>query len=81
MNDDCKFVVETFPKRLREARKAAGLTQQQVADKLGMTQGAYTNYENQRREPSITMLCRLSRILKRSTDWLFGLKQEEKNHE
>ena len=76
--DDIEFSLKSqfttaFPARLREARKKAGLTQKQVADKLGMTQGAYTQYENQRREPSITTLCRLSRILKQPTDWLLGL--------
>lgn len=63
----------TFSSRLREARKAAGLTQSQVADKLGMSQGGYTQYEQQRREPSLATLAKLSKILKRPTDWLLGL--------
>ena len=31
---------------IRESRKRAGLTQQELADKLGITTGAVSNYEN-----------------------------------
>jgi len=31
---------------IREGRKRAGLTQQELADKLGITTGAVSNYEN-----------------------------------
>ena len=62
-----------FAMRLRQARTAAGLTQTQLANQIGMTQGGYTGYENSVREPSIATLKRLSRILKTPTDWLLGL--------
>lgn len=35
----------TFARRLREARQAAGLTQQQVADACGLTDGAVSAWE------------------------------------
>lgn len=35
----------SFPKRLREARKQAGLTQQALADKVGVTINSISNYE------------------------------------
>ena len=66
-----------FAIRLREARKAKGLTQAQVANQLGMTQGGYTGYENSTREPSIATLKKIARILKRPTDWLLGLEPYE----
>ena len=63
----------TFAVRLRQARKEARLTQAQLAAQIGMTQGGYTQYENAGREPSLSTLAKLSRILKRPTDWLLGL--------
>ena len=33
------------PKQVIEARKSAGLTQQAMADKLGITLGGYQHYE------------------------------------
>ena len=62
-----------FAMRLRQARTAAGLTQTQLANRIGMTQGGYTGYENSIREPSIATLKRISRILNTPTDWLLGL--------
>lgn len=62
-----------FSDRLRQARKEARLTQASLAAKIGMTQGGYTLYENAGREPSLATLAKLSRILKRPTDWLLGL--------
>lgn len=62
-----------FADRLRQARKETNLTQAQLAEKIGMTQGGYTNYENSIREPSIATLKKLARILNKSTDWLLGL--------
>ena len=64
---------DIFAIRLRQARIEAGLTQTNLAEKLGITQGGYTNYENSRCEPSISMLKRLSRILNRSPNWLLDM--------
>lgn len=36
----------TFAKRLREARAAAGITQQQLADSCQLTKGAVSAWEN-----------------------------------
>lgn len=62
-----------FAARLREARKAKGLTQAQIAAKIGISQGSYAQYENMKREPSLQTLAWLSKILERSIDWLLGL--------
>lgn len=67
------FYRERFAKRLKAARKSAGLTQIQLANKLGMTQSGYNPYENSLRDPSLATLSKLSRILNRPTDWLIGL--------
>lgn len=63
----------TFSSRLREARKAAKLTQAQLAERIGMTQGGFSPYETSLGEPPLATLVKLSKVLKRSTDWLLGL--------
>ena len=47
---------------LREHRKASQLTQQQVADALGITRSNYGSYEEGRAEPSIQRLIDLARF-------------------
>lgn len=47
--------------RLRELRKAAGLTQTQVAEKVGVTQGTVAEWENGGCYPSVTKLPELAR--------------------
>lgn len=62
-----------FAARLREARKAKGLTQAQIAAKIGIRPSSYAQYENMKHEPSLQTLAWLSKILERSIDWLLGL--------
>lgn len=71
--DSETFLRRRFATRLRKARAEAGLTQQQLADKIQMSQGGYTQYELARRDPSIPTLIKLSRILNQPSDWLLGL--------
>lgn len=40
-----------FSDRLREARKRSGLTQMQIAEKLGITAQSYSQYETGKRRP------------------------------
>ncbi|MBQ6296149.1 MAG: helix-turn-helix transcriptional regulator [Selenomonadaceae bacterium] len=63
-----------FAARLRQARKAAGLTQAQLAEKTGITQSGYTRYERGINDPSISTLKKLSEILNVSLDWLIGTR-------
>ena len=47
--------------RIKELRKALGLTQQEFAEKIGSVQNTITGYETGRRAPSnqvITLICR-----------------------
>lgn len=48
---------------IREARKRAGLTQQELADRLGVTTGAVSNYENGVSFPKAEMVFGLCEIL------------------
>ena len=59
-----------FCENLKNARKDCGLTQKQVADKLGVVESCYANWEQGRTEPNIDMLRNLCNILKISLDEL-----------
>lgn len=53
-------------------RKANGLTQEVLADKLGITFQAVSKWENEQSLPDITLLPQLADILGTSIDGLFG---------
>lgn len=59
---------ELFCKNLKETRKSCGMTQKQVAEKLGVVESCYANWEQGRTEPSIEMLRKLSEIFSVSID-------------
>ena len=61
-----------FGKRLRESRMARGLTQQRMADAIGVALRSYQCYEQGTREPSLDMLVNLADVLAVPTDYLLG---------
>lgn len=57
--------------RLREARKAKGLSREAVAERLGYKSvGAIQHHENGEREPNIDTLAAYSRIYGVTVDWI-----------
>lgn len=66
-----------FGTRLKNLRKQAGLTQQQLATQLGITKSVVSFYELQERSPSPEVLIKLSAIFHVSTDYLLGLDTRE----
>ena len=70
---------QTMGKRIMALRKAAGLTQEQLAEHLGLSAQAVSKWENDVSSPDISNLPQLAAILGVSTDVLLGTKpQEEK---
>lgn len=61
-----------FCENLKTARKFSGLTQKQVADKLGVVESCYANWEQGRTEPNIEMLRLLCSLFKISLDELIN---------
>lgn len=59
-----------FCKKLREARMARKLTQQKLADAVGLALRSYQCYEQGVREPSLEMLVKLADVLNVPTDYL-----------
>ncbi|MEF2837747.1 MAG: helix-turn-helix transcriptional regulator [Oscillospiraceae bacterium] len=68
---------ETLGKRISARRKALGLTQDALAEQLGITAQAVSKWENGQSCPDITMLPRLAEIFRCTTDELLGLAPKE----
>ncbi len=66
-----------FGTRLKNLRKQAGLTQQQLATQLGITKSVVSFYELQERSPSPDVLVKLAVIFHVSADYLLGLDARE----
>lgn len=64
----------TFGRRLAELRKAAGFTQQQLADEIGVSRRVIAYYETEAENPPATFLVDLAHALGLSADELLGLK-------
>lgn len=66
----------TLGKRIAHHRKRLGLTQDALAEKLGITAQAVSKWENDLSCPDITMLPKLSSIFGITTDALLGTEKE-----
>lgn len=65
---------ETFGQRLARFRKERGLTQVELASKVGIIQVLVADYERNKLRLNAEMICRFSKILGVSSDELLGLK-------
>jgi transcriptional regulator with XRE-family HTH domain len=61
-----------FAENLKAEREARGLTQQQLADGVGVTQGLVAQWENNQRTPSLKVAIRLARSLGVTVDGLLS---------
>ena len=61
-----------FCENLKSVRKEKGLSQKQVALKLGVVESCYANWEQGRTEPSISMLRKLCEIFVINVDELIN---------
>ena len=66
-----------FGNVLKKLRQQEGLTQQQLANKLGVTKSVISYYELQERYPSPDILTKLAQIFHVSTDYLLGIERGE----
>jgi len=72
---------ETLGKRIVANRKKVGLTQDQLAEQLGVTAQAVSKWENDQSCPDINMLPKLSQIFGISTDALLGNASTTRTYE
>ena len=68
--------LDSYYRRLRELREDHDLTQQQVADFLGMKQPQYCRYERGLRDLPTDILIRLARFYKTSADYILEITDE-----
>ncbi len=66
-----------FGEKLKTMRKEAGMTQKDLADRLGITKSVVSYYELQERTPSPDVLIRLAGIFHVTTDYLLGLNHRK----
>ena len=59
-------------RRLRDLREDADYTQEQIAQKLNISQRTYSRYENEERAIPLSALCYLADFYSTSVDFLIG---------
>lgn len=60
--------------RLKALRKKCGLTQQDVANRLGITRSTVSAYERNNKSPSLDVLERMAIMYHSSIDYMMGLE-------
>ena len=65
-----------FGQRLRELRHSAGLTQEQLAKRVGLTKSVISFYELSERSPSPNVIIKFARVFHVSADYLLGIEKK-----
>lgn len=73
MNAKDETFIKQLGTRIAKARKEQQLTQQQLADQLGIAQQTIAHYEGGRLKISVTLLPQIAQILNLTLDELLGL--------
>ncbi len=68
-----------FAQRLKQLRNESNITQQDMADFLGITRQGYAKYENKHSEPSYEMLQKIANFFEVTIDHLLGNPKIIKN--
>ncbi|WP_035571563.1 helix-turn-helix domain-containing protein [Halonatronum saccharophilum] len=68
-----------FKERIRKLRKENKLTQQQLADKIGVGRATIAGYETKGKEPGYDTLSKLAEIFNVSVDYLLGRTDNKQN--
>lgn len=64
---------------LKQLRLSTGMTQKEVAEKIGVTKSVISYYELQERTPSPEILVKLASIFNVTTDYLLGIERDAGN--
>ena len=63
-----------FGIRVAKLRAAKGLSQAQLAERIGITKSMVSAYENSIRMPSYPVLIKITRVFNVSVDYLLGME-------
>lgn len=74
----CKIKVMNYGIFFKDARKESGLTQQQVADKMGIRQSNVSDWENDISRPEYEKLVELSKLYGVSVYDLLGVPDNKR---
>ncbi len=66
-----------FGEKLKSLRKEAGMTQTDLAMRLGITKSVVSYYERQERSPSPDVLIKLTDIFHVTADYLLGITHKK----
>ena len=66
-----------FGKKLKSLRKEAGMTQTDLAKRLGITKSVVSYYERQERNPSPDVLIQLTDIFHVTADYMLGITHKK----
>ena len=72
--------MESIGKRLKDYRKKAGLTQQQVADKANISRSHYASLESDKYNPSLETLTNIANVLNIDTTLLLDKNESALNN-
>lgn len=72
---------EYFGKNIKTLRKGKNLTQEQFAEKIGVSFQSVSRWENCITYPDVEMIPLIARFFNVSTDYLFGIPEEKKKEE
>lgn len=68
--------MKNIGKRIKEERQLNKLTQQELAEQIGVTQDSISLWEKGKRIPDTQYIISLCKILNISSDYLLGLEED-----
>lgn len=66
--------------RLKSVREDAGLTQQDLADRISMRRETILHLENNRYNPSLEMALKIAQVFDLQVEDLFALREKDGDH-
>ena len=68
--------LDIFSQRVKELRNKAGLTQKELAEKMGVSINTVVSYEKLQKSPSLDMAKKMATFFNVSLDWLSGMSND-----
>ena len=66
---------DKFNENLKIARERKGITQKELAEKIGVAKSTYSLYESGNREPNVQTIKKIAEALNTSADEVLGIEE------